>query len=44
ESARQTAVLFHILIEGAMTMSITYKDASYFQLVAEQIPKIIKNI
>ncbi|MGG3435144.1 TetR/AcrR family transcriptional regulator [Heyndrickxia coagulans] len=44
ESARQTAVLFHILIEGAMTMSITYKDASYFQLVAEQIPKIVKNI
>ncbi|WP_018659993.1 TetR/AcrR family transcriptional regulator [Heyndrickxia acidiproducens] len=43
ESAEQTAALVYILMEGAMTMSITYQDVSFFKMLAEKTPYILKN-
>ncbi len=41
EQAEQNANLINILIEGAITMSVTYQDISYFKLLAERIQDIL---
>ncbi|MDD9149064.1 MULTISPECIES: TetR/AcrR family transcriptional regulator [unclassified Sporolactobacillus] len=44
ERAKQTASLINILIEGAVTLSITFQDISYFTLLTEKVEVIFKNI
>lgn len=41
ESAKKIAVVVNILIEGAVTMSITYEDMSYFTLLIKNIEGIL---
>lgn len=43
ERAEQIANLINILIEGAMTMSITYQNSSFFKMLVNRIPKIFEN-